>query len=353
MQVQLKPALRRVWRDSSTIQIGLSERRGTVIAGLTGVDVRLLDTLRTGINAATLPRSTPAWQRARELIRLLSDAGVLAPRRSGRDVPLRLGDAIGRLAPDAAVWSVVYPEAGDGWDLVETRRGRHVVVAGAGRLGTTLAAVLAAAGIGRVTVEDDRRVGLGDVAPAGAQTRDLGRSRADAAVDAVGRAGAAPAPPPQAGETGDADPSRAGPDAVVLVDHAVADTVRANELVRADVPHLSVVVRDDDVVVGPLVRPGHGPCLRCLDLHRGDRDPAWPSLLAQLRRPPPGTPEPEESAVTTLAAGLAALQVLALLDGLTTPAADGATLEIELPDGLVGRREWPAHPRCGCNWPPS
>jgi hypothetical protein len=45
--------------------------------------------------------------------------------------------------------------------------------------------------------------------------------------------------------------------------------------------------------------------------------------------------------------------VLALLDGLTTPAADGATLEIELPDGLVGRREWPAHPRCGCNWSPS
>jgi hypothetical protein len=30
----------------------------------------------------------------------------------------------------------------------------------------------------------------------------------------------------------------------------------------------------------------------------------------------------------------------------------GATLEIELPDGLIARRSWPAHPGCGCHWPP-
>jgi len=106
--------------------------------------------------------------------------------------------------------------------------------------------------------------------------------------------------------------------------------------------------------------PGQGPCLRCLDLHRTDRDPLWPVVLAQALAE---RPVPEETASSQLAAALAALQVLAQLDGgadrhastpgsPTRPAAFAATLEIELPEGLVSRREWPAHPSCGCTWPP-
>jgi bacteriocin biosynthesis cyclodehydratase domain-containing protein len=138
---------------------------------------------------------------------------------------------------------------------------------------------------------------------------------------------------------------------VVLIQHGAADAAAAGHLLSADLPHLSVVIREDDVVVGPLVRPGSGPCLRCLDLYRGDRDPAWPSVLTQLLGSSNG-PQPEETALSGLAAGLAALQVLAHLDGVSEPATVGATLEIELPDGLIARRSWPAHPRCGCHWPP-
>jgi hypothetical protein len=94
------------------------------------------------------------------------------------------------------------------------------------------------------------------------------------------------------------------------------------------------------------VVPGDGPCLRCLDLHRADRDPAWPRVLAQLLARP--APVAGETASSLLAASLAALQVLAHLDGGARPAAVGATLEIELPGGLVSRRPWPVHPACGC-----
>ena len=47
----------------------------------------------------------------------------------------RLGDAERRrLGPDALAWSVVYPDAGDGFELL-ARRGRHrVLVVGRGRL---------------------------------------------------------------------------------------------------------------------------------------------------------------------------------------------------------------------------
>ena len=151
------------------------------------------------------------------------------------------------------------------------------------------------------------------------------------------------------------------PDVVVLVRPAAADSVSAGRLLAADVAHLSVVVREAGLIVGPLVLPGAGPCLRCLDLHRTDRDPAWPRLLAQL----PGRPTPAdagETASSQLGASLAALQVLAHLDGLAPmPAADGArgrarpasvgaTLEVDLPDGLVSRRPWTVHPACGCSW---
>jgi hypothetical protein len=97
-----------------------------------------------------------------------------------------------------------------------------------------------------------------------------------------------------------------------------------------------------------LVTPGCGPCLRCLDLHRRDRDPAWPHLVAQLSTPRRGAPHLGETASGTMAAGLAGLQVLTFLDGQVRPLAAGRTLDVLLPHGTVERRRWPGHPSCGC-----
>jgi ThiF family len=350
VQLQIKSGFRRVWRSGSVLQIGLSQRRGTVLGGLTPDDVRLLERLREGVDALEIDSADPAANtgRGRELVGLLMDAAVLVRNGVEPSMRERLGASADRLAPDAAIWSVVHPQIGDGWGLMAARAARRVVISGAGRLGSSLAATLAAAGVGQVSVGDQRRVTAADLAPGGAGSPDLGRPREDAALDTVRRLGG------QAGRIGPA-PGRwaeAKPDLVVMVEHGAADAAVAGQLVSADIAHLSVVIREDDVVVGPLVRPGSGPCLRCLDLHRGDRDPAWPSILAQLRGPSSAAAQAEETALSGLAAGLAGLQVLAHLDGVAEPATAGATLEIELPDGLIARRSWPAHPRCGCHWPP-
>lgn len=344
MQVQFKAGVRRIWRETGSIQIGLSPRRGTVLDGLTPDDAALLERLREGFDPRQLEsgRVPPGSSRALELVHLLTDAGLLTRRRSGRAALTRLGADADRLAGDASVWSLVCPDAGDGWELLAARRRRHVSIFGAGRLGTTLAATLANAGVGHITIFDERAHTATDVGVAGGARR--GSTRQDVAREVIRRLGASVQPPPRSG-------ARHKPDLVVLVENGVADAARAAGLVSSDIPHLSVVVGEDVVVVGPLVRPGHGPCLRCLDLHRTDRDPAWPSLVAQVLHPPPGTPEPEEAAVSVVAAGLAALQVLGHLDGVGRPAAASATLEIELPDGLVARRPWGVHPRCGCLWP--
>ncbi len=309
MRIQLLPGLHRAWRGPQSLQLGISPRRAAVIDGLTPGDAALVERLDGGVDPAELAVD----DRRRELLALLRDAGALVPARAGRAVHSVLVDRHEDLEPDAAVWALVHRGCGDGWDLLADRARHHVLVVGGGRVAGAAARALGAAGVGGV----ERRA---DLTEQGLRAR-----------------------------TGRGPGVR--PSCVVLVEGAAADSARAADLVRRDVPHLSVVVREGDVVVGPLVRPGDGPCLRCLDLHRADLDPVWPTVLAQLLSAGHGVPE--ESAVAGLAGGLAALQVLALLDGRAEPAAAGATLEVELPDGLVTRRPWPGHAECGCRWPPA
>ncbi len=355
MHLQIKPGLRHAWRSPSTLQIGLDPRIGTVLDGLTEADRPLIAALFSGVGATR--RGTPG-ARERTLVRLLDEAGVLLRARAGRGRLAALGPARARLAPDAAAWALVHPDA-DGWEHLAARARRTVRITGAGRTGTTLATTLACAGVGTVDVRDPTPVQSADVAPAGARPQDVGRPRQDAAQDAVTRLVGRPRPVGAADGPGAAPETGATPaDLVVLVESDVADASAAQALVAADVAHLSVVIGEATIAVGPLVLPGQGSCLRCLDLHRADRDPAWPRVLAQLltaRRRVDGEPDQvaEETASAQLAASLAALQVLAHLDGVHRPASLSATLEVELPDGLISRREWPVHASCGCHWPPA
>ncbi|MEJ2578576.1 MAG: hypothetical protein P8Z68_05695, partial [Kineosporiaceae bacterium] len=325
---------RQVWRGPTTLQIGLDARHGTVLDGLTPGDRVLLRDLGSGVDeqdALTAPGRDTV--RTREVLRLLTEAEVLIRTRAGRSAVARLGPARDRLPDDARIWSVVHPEAGDGWELLAARSTRRVDVHGGGRLGTALAATLAAAGVGSVPVRDRTPVRSADVAPAGPLPAEVGAGRGAAARSAVQRLdpGTAPGHPLDRSLDLDwsldhdrvRDPGRdrtRRPDLVVLIDRGVADASRADPLVAADIPHLSVVVAEASVIVGPLVVPGRSPCLRCLDLHRTDNDPQWPRLLGQLLAARgsgrPGGAGPEETASAGLAEALAALQVLGHLDGL-------------------------------------
>ncbi len=246
--------------------------------------------------------------------------------------------AAGRLGPDLASLSLV-PATRTPLEVVRGRRAASVVVHGAGRVGVSVATLLAAAGVGQVHVADRGPVRPGDVAPAGVAAADVDRSRGAAAAEALRRA--APevrsVPPP---------PGRR-PDLVVLASTEPVDTVLRTALAGGRVPHLVAGVRETTAVVGPLVLPGGTGCLRCADLHRADRDPAWPVVAAQLVGIRRRREEPCDVALATLAASLAALQCLAHLDGHPA-AATGASLELSLTDWRLRRRTWPAHPRCDC-----
>jgi hypothetical protein len=144
----------------------------------------------------------------------------------------------------------------------------------------------------------------------------------------------------------------ARPDLVVLASGRDDVRDRARRLVLDGTAHLLVEVREATGVVGPLVLPGRTPCLRCLDLTRSDLDPAWPVLAHQLSAAGDGDTGCDGPLALAVAAQ-AAMQVLAVVDGTTVPAALGGTLELALPDWRWRRRTWPLHRDCGCGAPPA
>jgi hypothetical protein len=218
------------------------------------------------------------------------------------------------------------------------RRQSAVVVDGATRVGTPLAAVLAASGVGAVHVRDRGPTAAGDAVVGGAGAADEGRPRSLAAADAIRRVSPLtdlrPLPPDRI------------PDLVVLCRPWSAVDPLQMGLQRDGVPHLVATVRGETGVVGPLVLPGSTSCLRCADAWRRDDDPAWPRLATQLT----ASEQPVGGATVTclLTVVTAAVQVLAHLDGGAVPAACGATLELRPPELSPVLRRWPPHPACPC-----
>ncbi|MGV0791572.1 cyclodehydratase [Mycolicibacterium sp. XJ1819] len=141
-------------------------------------------------------------------------------------------------------------------------------------------------------------------------------------------------------------------DLVVLADYLVCDPRLVRDLHAAQVPHLPVRVRDGTGLVGPLVIPGVTSCLGCADLHRSDRDRAWPAVAAQLR----DTVGSADRATVLATAALALNQVDRVIRAVVGGRADWAgppptldtTLEFDVNLGSVVARRWSRHPHCSC-----
>lgn len=147
--------------------------------------------------------------------------------------------------------------------------------------------------------------------------------------------------------------SRAAVDLVILADYLVADPRMVRDLHSQRVAHLAVRVRDGTGLVGPLVIPGVTSCLGCADLHRSDRDAAWPAVAAQLRE----TVGVADRATLLATAALALSQVNRVIAAVRgddagpdpgPPQALNTTLEFDLHAGAIVTRQWTRHPLCSC-----
>lgn len=341
----LNPSLRRLWRDDSTVQLGLDTDPALVIHAV-GPAIRSLlahlDGRHSG--AEIVSAAVDDGHDVDAVMGLLGElhaAGALVAGDPAGLAGLGGPAEMDRLGPDLASLSLLARGGGPSAAVrLGRRRAAQVVVHGATRVGVPLAATLAAAGVGRVVVMDTGAVLLADANPGGLVPADENRPRRLAANDAVRRA----APTVDTGMSPDASP-----DLVVVCEPWPGERLSA-ALHAGGTPHLAATVRETTGVVGPLVLPGRSGCLRCIDLHRCDRDPAWPTLLAQLTGRPRRAADPLDGPLALLVAAVAALSALSFLDepGEVPAGVREASLELRLPDWKLRRRSWPAHPRCRC-----
>lgn len=120
-------------------------------------------------------------------------------------------------------------------------------------------------------------------------------------------------------------------------------------------PHLHVGLTAEAVVVGPLVVPGETSCLRCVHLHRRDRDPHWPLRAVQWAHRHEGRCTVPPTSLTTWAIYAAVTLVSVWCDARLGHRSDDLwrNTAFRLPaHSLVPEREGrPEHPLCGCTWP--
>jgi hypothetical protein len=297
MRPALRPGLLATWRDHDTIQLGVDARRAVAVTGLgEAADViRLLDGSRDRDQViADASRSGVPAPVAERVLTVLAAAGALIdyPAQLLRTLPLELRQL---LLPVLAVASLASQDSDGGARLLTRRTATTVAVAGRGPVAAAIADLLTRSGV------------------------RAWREPPGAAVQA---------------------------DLCVLVGRQQPD--RVAELVRLRRPHLSVLATEAIGVVGPLVRPGSTACLRCLDLARAERDPAWPLLLAQAAdhdADPSGCDPILEAAVAAQAAAVA----VAVADRAPLAlAAVNGTLELVLPCWQWRRRSWRPQPGCAC-----
>jgi hypothetical protein len=293
----LRPGLLPLWRDQDTVQIGIDPRRAVAISGMREASevIRLLDGSRdrTQLIAEASRRGVPPPV-AERIVGLLAAAGAVVdfPSQVLRSLPPELRE---QLLPVLATASVAEQDSDGGASRLARRSSCTVQVSGHGLVAGLLADLLA-------------RSGLATAGPGGEHT-------------------------------GPAD---------LLVVVGRRSPVETAGLLRRRQTYLSVYADEAIGVVGPLVLPGVTTCLRCIDLARAQRDPAWPLILAQLTERsanPPGC----DAVLATTVAGQAAAQAVAFADrSPLAQATAGATLELVLPSWQWRRRSWPPHPACTC-----
>jgi len=323
---RLKSHIQPLRRGPGSLQLGVCPDTGVVLDGLSDAEIAVVEGLDGSLDIHTLYAGAAAAGvaagRLSALIATLDEHHLLIDADTDRACLSRIDEPRRHLLqPDATAVAAAYGLSGDGFDRVAARSTQHVVISAEGDLPCALADLLRVGGIGRVSVGANAVNSL---------DLDLTSHRAGGRGATVGSTSKLP-------------------DLVVLAAMGAICPDAGEPWLRRGIPHLPLVVQGHRVQVGPLITGGGGPCLSCLDLHRRDRDAAWPALLSQLAPQGPfltSAPVSLESTLTAMAIGAAAMIVHTCLDG--QPVSCDLSLELSLPWPTIQNRRWLSHPMCDC-----
>ena len=140
MRPVVKPALRRLWRDATTLQIGVRHERAVVFGGIGEQAARLLAAFDGAHDAAALRLRARALgldeSTVDRLLSMLLDAAVIDDAAVDAG-PLAALPRIerDRLAPDLASMSLLSGGVDGGMSIVSGRQRASIGVLGGGRVG--------------------------------------------------------------------------------------------------------------------------------------------------------------------------------------------------------------------------
>jgi bacteriocin biosynthesis cyclodehydratase domain-containing protein len=149
-----------------------------------------------------------------------------------------------------------------------------------------------------------------------------------------------------------ADPYDVPPRVGALLGIGEPDRDLLDAWTRARTPYVLVRMTEGRATVGPFVVPGRTACLRCVDAHCADADPAWPLLVRQYAAASAhdradGAPEPVDPLLASVAVSWAARDLASFVDGCR-PSTWSATVSFDPQLSELETRTWLRHPACGC-----
>jgi hypothetical protein len=268
---QINPGLARLYLDSKTRQYGY--RDPLILSDLSPGAQRALDYLEQGIadqQLSLLPKMaganpTEVNDLVQRLGGYLRQTSSMLPELDQAQVQTRFREIL-RLFASTNL---------DPAQALKSRKRARVFISTLPPFGFTLAKAMAAAGIGTLITDDQKRVGDSDFGPLGFPTSVLGKPRATAARDLL------------LGEIEIQHHSRITAsydrvDVAILIGTDVLNPRIYQRWLSRDIPHLSVIFDEDGVEVSHLVIPGITPCLGCLEVSRLRKDISWRSVATQL-----------------------------------------------------------------------
>ena len=330
MRPIIRPGLTVAWRTVDTLQLGIDAPQPVVISGVPSSArfvLNLMDGVRTRSELLSAVAPPEDIDQVAALVDHLVELGAVVDAGRWPGGPRISAKSRARLLPE--LMSASPPEPERWWrSMAQTQ----VAIIGASRLGASIACALAAAGIGRVLVDDRRPVATADVSPGGFTPDDVGKPRSSLlTLHPEWRAMSSRLPLRRE---------------ITVITDAVDIDDHAQRLATQGIAHLVVSCRERIGRVGPLVKPGITPCVFCLHLRQRDHDPRWPHVWRQQ----PSTPSPIAHGTTAaVTAQLAASHVLAWALG-DEPPSSHSIIEILAPHGTVTSRPSQRHPECGCGW---
>ncbi|NBU31905.1 MAG: hypothetical protein EBS36_01870 [Actinobacteria bacterium] len=232
-----------------------------------------------------------------------------------------------------------------GESIVENLQDIEIVIKGAGRLGTTVAILLAETGIANIRIIDSRPVGLADITAWGPSRIDVGMRRDHTALLLLERT------------IRGSWPRMLRPHKpvsrrlAILCPEPIGRTPWfasniADELMAGGQPYLVASTGAEGALVSTVLTPGSTACVRCYHCRLTDLDHCWPLLSSQLI----GRSGPD-LASARLILHVAHLIVELTIDWLANP---------EESESGIYSMAWPsltsefspisAHLACGCQW---